>query len=531
MYKVIDLFAGAGGLSLGFVKTNKFEIMAAVEKNYFAKETYTHYFPGVDVYDDINDVDFSKFNKIYGKIDVVIGGPPCQGFSNANRQHNQAINQNNKLVKQYIRAILQIQPKAFVMENVSMLKSDVHRFYIEKSDERVVEEHGIPTKDDVIFLLDEKWTFKGIIGLLEHEETVESNLWSDDLFKSMNIIYKNRNNQKKFEKALEKYAESISKLISKQPRLANKHVREVSETLFKMFSQRHRDYSMTQLTNLMEEPLAIQKMLFHTKEIYSNEIECAFDVSKGVIAKVRSCAVYDYLTCILGSNENGYAINNGILAAVDFGIPQKRRRFVILGVKRKLSKTVEMPVPSPNTRMTSVYDAIADLQDVPVFYSVEEDIRKDGAYIPEESLEKIKRLRNLRARNRKVYNHVVPNTKEVAMRRFKAIKPGENFHALSKELKENTYTDVDRTQNTVYLRLVYSEPSGTVINVRKSMWIHPALDRAVSIREAARLQTFPDSFRFYGPKDAEYQQVGNAVPPMLAQIIAKHLLSYIEGNS
>ena len=94
-------------------------------------------------------------------------------------------------------------------------------------------------------------------------------------------------------------------------------------------------------------------------------------------------------------------------------------------------------------------------------------------------------------------------------------------------MKENTYTNVERTQNTVYLRLKYDEPSGTVINVRKSMWIHPELNRAVSIREAARLQTFPDSFRFYGPKDAEYQQVGNAVPPMLAQIIAKKIFHYI----
>ena len=114
------------------------------------------------------------------------------------------------------------------------------------------------------------------------------------------------------------------------------------------------------------------------------------------------------------------------------------------------------------------------------------------------------------------------------MRRFKAIKPGENFHSLSTEMKEDTYTNADRTQNTVYLRLQYDEPSGTVSNVRKSMWIHPELDRAVSVREAARLQSFPDSFRFYGTKDEEYQQVGNAVPPMLAKAIAKKILEYID---
>ena len=90
-------------------------------------------------------------------------------------------------------------------------------------------------------------------------------------------------------------------------------------------------------------------------------------------------------------------------------------------------------------------------------------------------------------------------------------------------LKKNTYTDVKRTQNTIYLRLKYDSPSGTVTNVRKSMWIHPVLNRALSIREAARLQTFPDSFVFCGSKDKQYQQVGNAVPPFLANAIAKQL--------
>ncbi len=55
------------------------------------------------------------------------------------------------------------------------------------------------------------------------------------------------------------------------------------------------------------------------------------------------------------------------------------------------------------------------------------------------------------------------------------------------------------------------------------MWIHPTLDRAISVREAARLQTFPDSFVFCGSKDKQYQQVGNAVPPIMAKSIAKKL--------
>lgn len=530
-FKVIDLFAGAGGLSLGFEQTNKFKVKVAIEKNSNAKTTYKKNFPEVDLYDDILNVDFREFNGRYGGIDVVIGGPPCQGFSNANRQHNQAINLNNKLVKEYIRAILQIRPKAFVMENVGMLKSDVHRFYIEQDDVSKVDKYKIPTRNDHIFLLDEKWKFEGVTELLANEADVKGSRWSDRLFKDINVIYKNRNNLTKMRKAIEGHLKAIQKAINNTPIIKNEYVREKSVAAFKLFERYSDDVSLEKIICVIEEPLALQKMLIRAEEIYSNGIILeAFDISKDIVAEVKSCAVYDYLTCILGANGNGYAISNGILSAEEFGIPQKRKRFIIIGIKKQYTDFVELPTPSSSVAMTNVFDALSDLKTADVHYSVEEDDERGGVVIPEKFLLKTGKLSGLRDSNGAIYNHVVPKTRETALKRFQAIKPGENFHALPKEMKENTYTNVERTQNTVYLRLNYKEPSGTVINVRKSMWIHPELDRAVSIREAARLQTFPDSFRFFGPKDAEYQQVGNAVPPMLARTIAEKILTYIDGH-
>ena len=125
-----------------------------------------------------------------------------------------------------------------------------------------------------------------------------------------------------------------------------------------------------------------------------------------------------------------------------------------------------------------------------------------------------------------VKNHITTKTTDIAMERFKKIKQGKNFHSLSEEMK-STYAKPERTQNTIYLRLNPDEPSGTVVNVRKSMWIHPTLDRAVTVREAARLQSFPDTFEFVGTKDSQFQQVGNAVPPLLAKGIAEQVLKYI----
>ena len=121
MYSVVDLFAGAGGLSLGFMQTDKYSIKVAFENNPYMQKTYHRNHPSVELQGDVCKADYKDIQKRYGRIDIVIGGPPCQGFSNANRQKNQAISQNNMLVKQYIRAILELQPKAFVMENVSML--------------------------------------------------------------------------------------------------------------------------------------------------------------------------------------------------------------------------------------------------------------------------------------------------------------------------------------------------------------------------------------------------------------------------
>lgn len=115
----------------------------------------------------------------------------------------------------------------------------------------------------------------------------------------------------------------------------------------------------------------------------------------------------------------------------------------------------------------------------------------------------------------------------------------ENFAPFMQSGVTDSLQNRNRTQNTIYLRLNYNEPSGTVLNVRKSMWIHPTQDRAISIREAARLQTFPDSFVFCGSKDKQYQQVGNAVPPFMAKAIAKQLAATLgkklckvkQGNS
>jgi len=158
----VDLFTGAGGLSLGFLQTGHVKIAAAVENNEAAQKTYirnhnhyNHESEGRDIefHKDITNVNFQKIKDDWQKINLVFGGPPCQGFSNAKRQKSELISTNNQLVKEYVRAIKELEPDAFVMENVKAMKSDKHKFFYSSKDQKeIVEELGIELITDKVIL-------------------------------------------------------------------------------------------------------------------------------------------------------------------------------------------------------------------------------------------------------------------------------------------------------------------------------------------------------------------------------------------
>ena len=528
-YKVVDLFAGAGGLSLGFMQTQKYDIKVAFENSPYMQETYRKNHPGVEVLGDVCTANYDDIKKRYGDIDVVIGGPPCQGFSNANRQKNHAISQNNMLVKQYLRAILELQPKAFVMENVSMLRSEVHRFYMERRDVDVVKKCSIPVKTTPLQLLDAEFVFDGAMGIIQSREEIEKYLWTEDDYALLNVIYKASKNTAKLIKALTKHRRDFERMADAYIARDSQHyiLRQAKIAFAAVLEYYAGQKKAEELKSIIEPSIMIQRMLSKALEVYENDIVVdAYKQENGITAEIRSFAVYDYLKGILESPENGYVIKSDVLCAADYGAPQKRMRFVVIGIKREISSKIALPKGSyDEDQYRTVRDAIADLEDVTPVYSLEEDV---GTPLKQKT-----GLNKLAAALRDtdvLKNHIITRTTDTAMERFKALKQGENFHALDDAMKKNTYTDASRTQNTIYLRLDYDEPSGTVVNVRKSMWIHPTLDRAISVREAARLQTFPDSFEFCGTKDKQYQQVGNAVPPIMAKSIAKKLASILNAN-
>ncbi|MFR8332919.1 MAG: DNA cytosine methyltransferase [Oscillospiraceae bacterium] len=530
MYTVVDLFAGAGGLSLGFMQTQKYDIKVAFEKVPHMQDTYRRNHPNVEMQGDVCAADYDDIKRRYGDIDVVIGGPPCQGFSNANRQKNTAINQNNMLVKQYLRAILELQPKAFVMENVSMLRSDVHRFFMEKKDEETVRRCKIPVKDTVLHLLDEKFVFEGALELVQDKAKAAASLWPEEHYLELNVIYKASKNLDKMKAALEKHRKKLERIASiYHESVSDEYLNTEAKRAFDAITGYYAgELDVSEIKARIEPSILIQRMLSKAMEIHENDILVdSYTKTNGIAAIIRSFAVFDYIQKILEASENNYTLDSDVLCAADFGAPQKRMRFVIMGIKKDIASKVTLPIGSfTGKKYRSVRDAIEDLEDVTPVY----DLADDEVGMTLEEKDGLGDLAQALRNSSVLKNHIVTKTTETAMKRFRALKQGENFHALDESLKTNTYTDASRTQNTIYLRLNYDEPSGTVVNVRKSMWIHPTLDRAISVREAARLQTFPDSFVFCGSKDKQYQQVGNAVPPIMAKSIAKKLAQTLTKN-
>ncbi|OLN26664.1 DNA cytosine methyltransferase [Desulfosporosinus metallidurans] len=534
-YSVVDLFAGAGGLSYGFLQTGRFSIKAAFENSQNAQKTYKRNHGNTAVYNDVAEALGDDVKVKLGKVDVVIGGPPCQGFSNVNRQKNHAISQNNSLVKKFVQVVLHLNPKAFVMENVSMLQSDIHRFYVDETDAETIKKYSIKTTPSEIRLLESEFIFPGIADIAKNMARISSYLWKENDYLSLNVVFKTLNNPKKLCASLETHKKRLLALANNLIAAFDendsilKHSYDAGVAIQSYFTVSATYEAAERVCRAIMPAIMLQRMLSKAKEILDNRIVVDhYSTEDGLVAHVTSMAVIDYIESILGATSTRYCINYGVLPAVSFGAPQKRMRFVLIGVKKSICADVKLPTGTfTEANYRTVKDAIKDLEEIETATEVSDG--DQGIQVPD-ALKDISELGKQLRDSKNLCNHVSTATTPDALKRFMAIKQGENFHSLPPELK-TTYSDTERTQNTIYLRLKYDEPSGTVVNVRKSMWIHPVKHRALSIREAARLQTFPDSFVFCGTKDSQYQQVGNAVPPILAKAIAEHLCGYLDCES
>lgn len=529
MLKTLDLFAGAGGLSWGFAQTDKFHIVAAAENNPNAQKTYLRNHGEVRMIPNVVGCNFAELSIDLGGIDIVIGGPPCQGFSNANRQKSSIVCLNNSLVKEYFRAIREIRPLAFVMENVNMLQSDVHRFYDTADDHEEIERLRIELRDDVIALSKHEIHGVDTLPLVQDREQLTAAILPEKLYTSLHTLYKNKGSEDRLKKYIEKNDISVINQIER-------YLTDIPDSVYIQYNavrlrciqdSLSRAQIISSYSEQLSELIEYQKSLLIAQEIYENGILRRFEHkanTQHTIAHVRSYSVLDYINSVLGDDykQTGSTVN-----ARWFGVPQERLRYIRIGIRSDIAGDYEISLPKEPAEIPhiTVGEAISDLQNCEVSYSREEQ----GVDYSETDLPVSEYARSLRYTGL-LYNNIATETTPEALKRFKALKEGENFHKLPKDLI-GSYEKPERTQNTIYLRLDSKKYSGTVVNVRKSMWIHPKLDRAITVREAARLQSFPDRFVFEGTKDSQYQQVGNAVPPLMAKAIAENVLKYLPPDN
>jgi DNA (cytosine-5)-methyltransferase 1 len=208
----------------------------------------------------------------------------------------------------------------------------------------------------------------------------------------------------------------------------------------------------------------------------------------------------------------GYTTSHAILNAADYGVPQIRNRVFVIGSLHGIR--FEFPKPVIKQYLT-VADAISDLP-----------VLKNGAMHHELAYQVVAQNKyqasNRRKSNSSINNLVTVNN-ELVVKRYKHIPQGGNWQDIPSRLMKN-YKDFSRCHTGIYHRLNDNEPSVIIGNYRKNMLIHPNEDRGLSVREAARIQSFPDNFHFHGSIGFQQQQVGNSVPPLLAKAIFEKLI-------
>jgi len=365
--KVIDLFAGCGGFSVGFENAG-YSIVKAVEFDKEIAASYCHNHKKTIMFaNDIgNIVDNDHF--INGEADVIIGGPPCQGFSMAGariREKNAFINDpRNYLFRHYVGVVKIVRPKVFVFENV-----------------------------------------------------------------------------------------------------------------------------------------------------------------KGLLSKDKG-AIFDEIVSTFGNPENfdgdKYYIHHKVCKAVDFGIPQKRERVILIGV---LNRDFDIDKVF-NVTKDSIASTCPDFFDIVNLYDAISDIPSPT----ESGIAKLKPVKSsyqkvLRNGNGEICNHVATKHNNLALSRMRQVTTGQNWTSLDEEIHSvhsGAYGRLDWSLPTMTITTRFDTPAG-------GRFIHPDQNRTLTPREAARVQSFPDSFEFIGSKTSICKQIGNAVPPKLAYylaIVVKNLLSY-----
>ncbi|MFC5949756.1 DNA cytosine methyltransferase [Pseudonocardia lutea] len=244
----------------------------------------------------------------------------------------------------------------------------------------------------------------------------------------------------------------------------------------------------------------------------------------------------------------GYQIQHKIVLAADFGVPQLRRRLMIVG--NRVGKVFQWPEQThmgavrrdaialwekrrlekfPHLeRHLTLWDAISDLPAISAGGGVEERRYTKAPLTAYQAA--------LRGSSDLLFDHQATPLPQVHLDLIKHVAEGQTWREIPQELLPERFAKIRRTDGTnLFARPDRNRPSYTIItqfgNVTTGAYTHPNQDRAFTAREGARIQSFPDDFRFIGNLTSKYRQIGNAVPPLLARRMAEALTVSMSGES
>ena len=204
-------------------------------------------------------------------------------------------------------------------------------------------------------------------------------------------------------------------------------------------------------------------------------------------------------------SASGYTIEHRVINCAGYGVPQSRERFILVAWKEGL--TFNFPEPKYfadakpwQRRVRTVGEVIADLMDPSTYGDT--------------------------------FSHLPMNHKELVVERYKLIAEGGRLpeSTLPEKLLKGYRSDKVKNYSHVYRRLSMSLPATTMVPGHNAFPVHPVLHRTLTVREAARIQTFPDWMKFEGTRQQQCTLVGNAVPPLLAETLATAIVKMLNGN-
>lgn len=210
----------------------------------------------------------------------------------------------------------------------------------------------------------------------------------------------------------------------------------------------------------------------------------------------------------------GYNIKHEVLNAKYYGVPQSRERVIIVGTREDLPNNYEYPKrvfdDENNYTVENAFELLPNT-----------DSENGELKICDSNLNTY--LKNI-VGDKGIFNHKIPSHNHSVEHRMKFVPQGGNWKDIPEEFRAGGI------HSNAYRRLKLDETSVTIKHAYKSMIIHPIYNRCLSIREVARLQSFPDDYIFKDSRTSQYQQLANAVPPFLAYELANSVNDYLHKN-